>query len=222
MTRGWFVTATDTDVGKTHVSGVLLRALAGHGQRVAGMKPVASGCTHTPEGWRSSDALALMAASNVVAAYDDVNPYALIQPTAPHLAARAQGVDINIALIQSCYQRLAAQANAVIVEGIGGWQVPLGPDTTMVDVVRALALPVVLVVPLRVGALNHALLTQAAIQSAGCRLAGWVANQIDPLEPEGYRQALSERLLAPCIGAVPHGLPSNTPALLNVGMLLDT
>ena len=203
-TRGWFITGTDTGVGKTLVSSALLMALAAAGRRAVGMKPVASGCDVTPEGLRSADAEALRAAGNVAADYIDVNPYAFQIPTAPHLAAAAAGVQIDIDSIRKAYTRLAARADAVVVEGVGGWSVPINRHQTMADVVLALDLPVILVVDLRLGALNHALLTRAAIEACGCRLAAWVANaaQTEPLD--GYQAALAERLDVPLLGSIAH------------------
>jgi dethiobiotin synthetase len=222
MNRGWFVTATDTGAGKTLISTLLLRTLAQQGLRVAGMKPVASGCRVTADGLRSEDAEALMAAANVRAEYADVNPYALRAATSPDLAARAEGVTIDVNRIANHYQQLAARADSVIVEGIGGWLVPISHQQTMADVVRALELPVILVVNLKLGAINHALLTQAAIAASGCRLAGWVGNVLTGEIPEGYAEALHERLLAPCIGVIPHGLDQASRShALDVRLLLN-
>lgn len=223
MSRGWFVTATDTGAGKTRVSVLLLRALAAHGLRVAGMKPVASGCRETAEGLRSDDAEALLAAANVRTDYVDVNPYAFTAVISPDLAARAQGVTIDMAAITHRYRQLIARADAVVVEGIGGWLVPINRSQTMADVVRALDLPVLLVVNLRLGAINHALLTQAAIAASGCRLAGWVGNAVTPDIPPGYTDALRERLLAPCMGVIPHGVEgADLSAALDVRLLLSS
>ncbi len=221
MQRAWFVTGTDTGVGKTLVSAALLTALARSGRRVVGMKPVASGCDEpregrgrprrelavdaTPDGLRSADAEALRVAGNVAADYADINPYALAAPTAPHLAAAAAGVQIDIATIRAHYACLAARADAVVVEGIGGWLVPINRTQTMADVVHALELPVILVVGMRLGCLNHALLTQRAIAASGCRLVAWVANRVDDGVPEGYVEALADRLDTPCLGIIPAG-----------------
>jgi dethiobiotin synthetase len=207
MQRAWFVTGTDTGVGKTLVSTALLMALARSGRRVVGMKPVASGCDAMPHGLRSADAEALRAASNVAADYADINPYALSAPTAPHLAAAAAGVHIDIGTIRTHYARLAARADDVVVEGIGGWLVPINRTQSMADVVRNLELPVILVVGMRLGCLNHALLTQHAILASGCRLLAWVANTATGEMPEGYLEALTERLDVPCLGVLP-ALPS--------------
>jgi dethiobiotin synthetase len=204
--RNLFVTGTDTGVGKTRVSAALLRAAVARGRRAVGMKPVASGCRATPQGLRSQDAEALLAAGNVAAAYDDVNPYAFLPPTAPHLAAAVAGVSIDIERIRAAYRRLCADAGHVVVEGVGGWLVPIGANATMVDVVRALELPVVLVVGMRLGCINHALLTAPAVQAAGCRLIGWVASHVDPEVPDGYLAALQERLPVPLVGSFRYGI----------------
>jgi dethiobiotin synthetase len=153
---------------------------------------------------RSADAEALRAAGNVAADYVDVNPYAFAAPTAPHLAAKAAGMEIEIGVIRRHYARLAARADAVVVEGIGGWLTPINRHQTMADVVLALDLPVILVVALRLGCLNHALLTRYAIEARGCRLVAWVANTTDTAAPDGYLAALAERLDAPMLGAIPH------------------
>ena len=146
MTRkahGWFIAGTDTGVGKTQVACTLIQALVRAGHRVVGMKPVASGCSLGPHGLRNADAQALLACGNVRADYHDVNPYALATATAPHLAARAAGLTLSMDEIGACYQRLVAQADYVVVEGVGGWRVPLGPHAGMDDVARVLGLPVI-------------------------------------------------------------------------------
>lgn len=207
MARGWFITGTDTGVGKTRVSCALLYALAALGERVAGMKPVASGCQPGADGLRSADALALRAAANanVAVDYTDINPYAFEAATAPHLAAEAGGIEIRVDEICTHYARLAGGADHVVVEGIGGWLVPTGSTQTMADVVRDLGLPVIMVVGLRLGALNHALLTAEAIAAHGCRLAAWVANTTEGYAPQGYVESLRARLNAPLLGVIPHG-----------------
>lgn len=209
MNHAWFVTGTDTNVGKTLVCCALLHALRAHGLSAVGMKPVASGCLLTPDGARHADAEALMAASSVALDYAAVNPYALCGATAPHLAAQAEGVTISIDSIAQAFARLQARAEAVVVEGVGGWSVPIDATRTMADVVACLRLPVVLVVGIRLGCLNHALLTAAAIEQAGCRLAGWVANHLGTDHDgmlEGYVAALRERLPAPLLGEIPYNI----------------
>lgn len=177
---GVFVIGTDTGVGKTHVSCALLHVLARDHARVCGMKPVASGAVRTAEGWVSDDALALRACStiSVPAALD--NPVLLPEPVSPSIAAAHAHVDIDVEFLAQTYRRLQARADAVVVEGAGGFLVPLNERHTGADLAVALGLPVVLVVGLRLGCLNHALLTAEAVRARGLRLAGWVANDIDP------------------------------------------
>ena len=214
MSGGWFITGTDTGVGKTRVAHGLLEALARAGQRAVGMKPVASGCRATAAGLRSEDAESLLAASGVATDYADINPYAFAPPCAPHLAARASGVAIRLEKILGHFQRLQEKAPWLVVEGIGGWRVPLGEHLTMADVARALRLPVILVVGLRLGCLNHALLTLSAIRHDGIPLAGWVANQIDPAMTRVAENiaALEERVSAPLLASFPYQPPGNPGA----------
>jgi dethiobiotin synthetase len=203
---GCFVTGTDTGVGKTLVSAGLLHALARHHRRVVGMKPVAAGVVPWGGDWASEDAIALRAASTVAVPAALDNPVLLPDPLSPHIAAARAGVQIDIAAIVHCYNALAAQADAVVVEGAGGFHVPLSDTATGADLAQALALPVVLVVGLRLGCLNHALLTAEAIRARGLTLAGWVANQVDPAmqavdENKAY---LGARLGAPLLADVPY------------------
>ena len=178
--RGFFVTGTDTGVGKTVCSAALARALARRGLRVAVMKPVASGARRTAQGLRSEDALALIAEATVRAPYETVNPYCFEPPISPHLAAEEAGTRIDLQRIGACYAALAAESDCVIVEGAGGWLAPIGPGLGMADIAHALALPVILVVGMRLGCLNHALLSHEAIRARAAKFAGWVANGIDP------------------------------------------
>jgi dethiobiotin synthetase len=213
---GWFITATDTGVGKTLAACSLLHALRAAGLRAAGMKPVASGCAPGPDGPRNADAEALIAAAGADLAYADVNPYALPDATAPALAARAAGVAIRLDVIAASYARLASRAERVVVEGVGGWRVPLGDGLELPDVARALALPVILVVGIRLGALNHALLSWEAIAAAGLARAGWVANRLDA-DPrlDGYLESLCDLLGEAPLAALPHARPPD-PARLAV------
>lgn len=201
-----YVTGTDTGIGKSVASAALLHALRARGLRAVGMKPVASGCEMTAEGWYNEDALLLQQASDPVPAYGDVNPYALPHPLAPELAAADAGVAIELQPIVDAHARLAAIADAVVVEGVGGWAAPLTASLDQLDVVRALELPVVMVVGLRLGCINHARLTARAILQDGATLAGWIANDIDPaMARSGDNFAILQRVLpAPCWGRLPH------------------
>lgn len=202
-----YVTGTDTGIGKTRASCALLHAFAMAGRRALGMKPVASGCDPTAEGLRNDDALQLIAAGNLTMPYADVNPYAFIDPISPHLAAADEGVEIRLAVITDTFTRLSQQADTVVVEGVGGWCAPLGPELMQADLVRALRLPVVLVVGLRLGCLNHALLSVRAIQSDGCQLIGWIGNRIDPqmLRCDDNIETLKARIEAPLLGTLDFG-----------------
>jgi dethiobiotin synthetase len=203
--QGFYVTGTDTGIGKTRSSAALLHALRARGLRAVGMKPVASGCDRVDGEWKNADALALVEASDPRPAYADCNPYALPLPLAPELAARDAGTEVELQSILHAHARLAASADAVVVEGVGGWAAPLSPALMQADLVRALDAPVVLVVGLRLGCLNHALLSARAIAADGCRLVGWIANGIDPHMDaiEDNIAMLRERLPAPCLGRLP-------------------
>lgn len=202
-----YVTGTDTGIGKTHVACRLVESLRLHGMRVAAMKPVASGCRITTDGLRNEDAEALLAAADRAVAYADVNPYAFADPIAPHLAAADAGVRIDLATIVAAHARLAADAEASIVEGVGGWAAPLGDTLEQADLVRALGLDVVLVVGLRLGCINHARLSAAAIAADRCRLVGWIANRVDPAmdRADDNIETLRSRLDVPLLGVVAHG-----------------
>jgi len=218
---GWFVTGTDTGIGKTRVSSLMLQQWAAQGRRAAGFKPVASGCRRTADGLRNEDAEALIAASSVALPYDQVNPVALEPAIAPHLAAAEAGLVIEPEALARDIRQSATEARLerLVVEGVGGWSVPLGPAGDLPDLARALALPVVLVVGVRLGCLNHALLTAEAVERSGLTLAGWVANLVEPDLPrlEGNLETLAARLPAPCLGTVPWGArkPVEAPLLLS-------
>jgi len=205
MSRGWFVSGTDTGIGKSLASATLLHALRGRGLRAVGMKPLASGCEATVQGWRNEDALALQAASDPRPAYDDVNPFALPNPLAPELAAADAGIRVTLEPIVSAFERLSRQADAVVVEGVGGWAAPLSAELDQADLARALDLPVVLVVGLRLGCINHARLTARAIELDGLHLAGWIANDIDPAMARADEnfELLKQRLSVACWGRLP-------------------
>ncbi|MGO4222454.1 dethiobiotin synthase [Lysobacter sp. TAF61] len=202
---GWFITGTDTGIGKSLASATLLHALRGRGLRAVGMKPLASGCEVTCDGLRNEDALLLQAASAPRPDYDDVNPYALLQPLAPELAAADAGVTVRLEPILDAHARLAAMADAVVVEGVGGWAAPLSATVDQADLVRALKLPVVMVVGLRLGCINHARLTARAIAADGLQLAGWIGNDIDPhmARADDNFTLLRQRLPIPCWGRLP-------------------
>ena len=218
--RGLFVTGTDTGVGKTRVAVSLIHALRAQGLRVAAMKPVSAGSaprgdsdplraearveSYAP-GELHEDVTALLQAANVAADVRDVNPYAFEPAIAPHIAAEQAGVRIDLQVIAAAYARLAEQADAVVVEGAGGWRVPLNEAEDMADLAQRLELPVVLVVGLRLGCLNHALLTAESIASRQLPWAGWVGNQIDPTMAQQAANiaALRARLPGPCLGIQP-------------------
>lgn len=215
----YFITGTDTGAGKTLVSCALLRGFAARGLRAVGFKPVAAGCD---EAGHNEDAVRLRAAGNIQVAYGQLNPYCLPQAIAPHLAARHAGVRIEFARILTCWRELAGQSDVVIVEGVGGFRVPLNERQDSADLAVELGLPVILVVGMRLGCLNHALLTLEAIGGHGLACAGWVANV--PLAGMPALQenidALRERIDAPLLGVVPHLAEADAAApLLDLGLL---
>ncbi len=180
MQKAFFITGTDTDVGKTHVACQLIQQYVASGLKVIGMKPVAAGCDFVDGEWVNEDVQKLTAASNVKAAKELINPYCFNDYIAPHLAAERAGVTIQIAKIKQAYDELTTMADAVIVEGAGGFLVPLNSQVSLADLAEALATPVVLVVGMRLGCINHTLLTVEAIKARHLTLHGWVANYIDP------------------------------------------
>lgn len=204
--RGVFVTGTDTGVGKTVVAAAVVHMLRAQGLRVAVMKPVASGAYQTQGGLRNDDAQRLISVSNVTAEYAQVNPYCFAPPVAPHIAAEEAGVVIDPAIIRTRFGDLSRQADAIVVEGVGGWRVPLAAGFDVAALASDLQLPVVLVVGLRLGCLSHARLSAEAIAAADCPLAGWIGSTVDAdMERYGQNLATLRRLLpAPCLGIVPH------------------
>ena len=206
MTRGFFITGTDTDVGKTWVTLGLLQAFAVAGYRTAAMKPVACGVVETPEGLRNEDALLLQRQATLPLSYEEINPYLFHPPIAPHLAAQDAGLRIDLSHIKTLYDNILQRADIVVVEGAGGWLVPLNEHETSADLVEQLGLPVILVVGLRLGCLNHALLTVESISHHSVRLAGWVANCITADMPQQARniEALQSRISAPLLGTIPY------------------
>jgi dethiobiotin synthetase len=199
----YFVTGTDTGVGKTLISCALLHGFAAQGHRAVGMKPVAAGCDANRQ---NEDALQLRAAGNVAVSYGLSNPYCFLPAIAPHIAAKRAGVIIDFSVIAKSYQELAAQADVVIVEGAGGLLVPLNAQQNSADLVLKLGLPVILVVGMRLGCLNHALLTVESITARGLKLAGWVANLIeaDMASVEENVAALQQPISAPLLGVMPY------------------
>jgi dethiobiotin synthetase len=203
---GFYITGTDTGAGKTFATCALLLAVRASGRSALGMKPVASGCVRTADGWRNDDALALLAHGSEPVDYALVNPYALPAATAPEIAAALAGVAIELPPILAAHARLAARADVVLVEGVGGWLAPLSRTLEQATLARALELPVILVVGLRLGCLSHARLAARAIVADGCELAGWIATDIDPqLEhADEYFAALRRVMPAPLLGRLPH------------------
>ena len=206
--HGIFITGTDTGVGKTVVACGLVRALRKTGSRVSVMKPVASGSLQTPEGLRNADALSLMEAAGMDTRtlYARVNPYCFEPPISPHIAAEDAKIAIDIDLIRHEFDRLAADAEWVVVEGAGGWLAPLSEHETMADLAGGLALPVLMVVGLKLGCLNHAQLTRLAVGADGAPFAGWVASAIDPQMShlEANLESLERLLGEPPLAVVPH------------------
>jgi dethiobiotin synthetase len=212
-----FIAGTDTGIGKTHSSCSLLHALRAAGHLACGMKPVASGCEETPDGLRNEDALALQAASSAALPYAVVNPFAMRDPLSPHLAAAHDGVSITMPPLRAAFEQLEGAHDCVVVEGVGGWMVPLAPGFSAADIARHWQLPVILVVGLRLGCLNHAQLSARAIVADGCRLIGWIGNTIDPAMDARQENldTLRDLLPAPCLGVLPHGVaPAKAAAQL--------
>ena len=205
MTERYFVTGTDTEVGKTVASTALLQAARLQGKITAGYKPVASGSEMTPEGLRNSDALALSRHSTLELAYSAVNPYTFAEPTSPHIISADEGRAIEFSRLSAGLRTLESQAEWVLVEGAGGWFTPLSETQTFADWVRAEQLPVILVVGVKLGCINHAMLTAQAVQQAGLTLAGWIAN--DVVAPgkrhQAYLETLRRVLPAPFLGEIP-------------------
>lgn len=218
----FFVTGTDTGVGKTAIATGLLYAADKAGFSTAALKPVAAGCEPTPEGLRNEDALALQAVINRPLAYEQINPVALEPAIAPHIAALEVRRPLSADRLAGYCRGVLGQADFTLVEGAGGWRVPLNPAETLADLARALGLPVILVIGVRLGCINHALLTAEAITRDGLPLAGWVANTLDPDMPRLRENidALGQRLRAPCLGCVPF-LAEPTPSALAEYLSVD-
>lgn len=221
MSRSVFITGTDTECGKTHVSCALLRGYAQAGVAAVGMKPVASGAVTSGEGLRNDDALALQAASSVAADYGTINPYCFEPAIAPELAAGDAGVAVDRGVISAAHAQLAIGAERVLVEGAGGWHVGVGAadGAQWRDWVQAFNWPVVLVVGMRLGCLNHAQLS-AEVIARDAQLLGWVANVLPPEMPrlDDNLQLLHQRLQAPCLGVLPAGGQVLPTALLEAAL----
>lgn len=205
MIERYYVTGTDTEVGKTVASTALLQAAGLLGRRTAGYKPVASGSEMTADGLRNSDALALQRNSAVPLDYDAVNPYTFAEPTSPHIVSADEQRPIEAHVLSAGLRSLEAQADWVLVEGAGGWFTPLSPTLTLADWVKMEQLPVILVVGVKLGCINHAVLTAQAVQQAGLRLAGWIANDVTPpgRRHAEYLSTLQRMLPAPMLGEIP-------------------
>lgn len=220
--RAFFVTGTDTDIGKTSIASALLYAARLRGLSTAAGKPIASGSTPTAKGLRNEDALALQAQCHPALDYDQINPYTFEPAIAPHIAAAEARTLLELPSLTAHMQRtLALKRDLTLVEGAGGWRVPINPHVGFSDLAKALNLPVILVVGMRLGALNHACLTQEAIEADEVPIAGWVANIVDPQLQQHPKASRTEENLAtlhhlmhaPCLGIVPW-LEHPTPAAL--------
>jgi len=206
MAEGYFITGTDTECGKTEITLGLMQKLQSTGYSVLGMKPVASGAVPTADGLRNEDARRILRQASIPLQYELVNPFAFEPPIAPHVAAEQAGMDIRFGRILESLRELSNQADLVVVEGVGGWRVPLGNDGAVSDLAQAMNMPVVLVVGMKLGCINHALLTAESILSGGFNMTGWVANVVQPemLEQEANIATLKREIAAPCLGVVPY------------------
>ncbi len=206
MINAFFIAGTDTDVGKTVVSKAMLQALSFQGVSTIGYKPVAAGSSMTEAGLRNSDALHLQEAATVKSDYNDVNPYALLKATSPHIAAKSEAVTIEYSLLSEKLALHKARADVVLVEGAGGWRVPVSDSDCLSTWVKKEKLPVILVVGIKLGCLSHAMLSVEAIQNDGLEIIGWVANRINP-GTEHYADIiamLEEKIPAPKLGEIPY------------------
>ncbi|MBN3748995.1 dethiobiotin synthase [Burkholderia sp. Se-20373] len=226
-----FVTGTDTEIGKTFVSAAMLHGFARHGLRAAALKPVAAGAYERDGVWRNEDADQLDAAANVVLPPALRTPFLLKAPAAPHIVAAQEGVTLDIDTIVACHREALTRAEIVVVEGAGGFRVPMNDTQDMADLAVALGVPVVLVVGVRLGCINHALLTADAIAARGLKLAGWVANHVDPAMsfPDEniatMRDWLAREHGAPLLGRIPHlspAAPESAAAMLDIAALVET
>jgi dethiobiotin synthetase len=206
MMKALFIAGTDTEVGKTVVSKAILSAVGAQGKTTIGYKPVAAGCEKTEQGLRNSDALHLQQAANLNVDYDLVNPYALSLPASPHIAAIADDVEVDYEVLSNVLEQHKQNSDFVLVEGAGGWRVPVSKDDCLSTWVKQEKLPVVLVVGIKLGCLSHAMLTAEAIKADGLELVGWVANRVNP-GVEHYAEIiemLEGSMGAPKLGEIPY------------------
>ncbi len=209
MSRAYFITGTDTGVGKTSIAVALLQAAAKRGMSTAAVKPVAAGCELTSEGLHNDDALFLQRACTLALSYEQINPFALQPAIAPHFAAAREGLRLDAGqLAAHCRSVLELKADFTVIEGAGGWRVPLNENESFADIAKLLAVPVILVVDIKLGCLNHALLSAEGIHADGLVLAGWVANQATAVD-ECHAEMVADlqgRLASPLLGDLPHSL----------------
>lgn len=220
MTKTYFVTGTDTEVGKTVASCALLQAAKQLGYQTAGYKPVASGSEQTAQGLRNSDALFLQANSTLSLTYQEVNPIVFEAPTSPHIISEKVGQPIEFSVMSDGLKQLQSKAQWVLVEGAGGWYTPLSAQQSYADWVMEQQLPVIMVVGIKLGCINHALLTALAIQQSGLKLVGWIANEVEPAGTyqAEYLETLHRSINAPCLGIIPY---QNGDKFLDVGQYVD-
>jgi len=209
MRKGYFITGTDTDIGKTQIALGLLTLLADAGFSTTVMKPVSAGGIKTNKGLRNEDAIELIKYATVKPTYEQVNPFAFEAAIAPHIAAENTQVKIDIKTIENQFNQIAETADFIIVEGAGGWNVPINQTETMADVAISLSLPVILVVGMKLGCLNHAILTVENMQHNAVNIAGWIANSITPdfVEQQANIDTLQSMLTIPFLGAIPYVNP---------------
>jgi dethiobiotin synthetase len=224
---GFFITGTDTEIGKTYVSSLIIKSLSEDNLKVVGMKPIASGAQLSNDRLQNEDALSLMQASNVDADYETVNPYVFEPAVSPHIAAEQAGIEISFDKIKSNYDELNNISDIVIVEAVGGWYAPLSSTTTVADLAETFNLPIILVVGLRLGCLNHAALTAQAIRQSGLPVAGWIANHVEKdfsfseKNISTLKQSLND---FPFLGSVLHQVSSekSPSTMINKDLLINT
>ncbi|MCF6282643.1 MAG: dethiobiotin synthase [Candidatus Polarisedimenticolaceae bacterium] len=219
-TKGLFITGTDTGCGKTEITLGLMWWLQAQGFNVLGMKPIASGCAITADGLRNDDANRILAQCSGMPTYPQINSYSFQPAIAPHIAAAEAGKEISFQTIKAAADQLSQQCDWLVVEGVGGWRVPLGKEGALSDLALALGLPVILVVGLKLGCINHALLTAESIHASGAQLAGWVGNHVDPAMHVAVQniQTLHTEIAAPCLGIIPH---LASPTVQQIAQQLD-